>query len=384
MKKIIYSLLMLVAVGMTFSSCSEDRDSNPTFNPNNVKSFTLNMPGYALNNAYDLEYSEYLVLTTSQPDYGFPVSTVYTVWVSLDNEHFENLATTSTNTYISVPASELNEKILTMAGDKDLSQPIPLYVYLTAHVYGNETLGEAQSNTITLPKVQAYVPVVEIALPQMMYIVGSFPASDGWSKFVPLSQAFSQDGFYYGVVYLPSGSEFKINQDAGWKGNDKGYGQLTVTDDAGAGLSSADASNDAANIKVANGGWYNIIVKGKIANGALQYELITRKAVVYVASGNLTGLDWGFQDGWQLTAPANEGEWVSPAFTNGGELRLAVDCGIDWWKTEFTIKNDGTLFYRNVDIPANWADNVGADYSYQVNAGQKAYINFTQGTGRVE
>ena len=269
MKKIIYSLLMLVAVGMTFSSCSEDRDSNPTFNPNDVKSFTLNMPGYALNNAYDLEHSEYLVLTTSQPDYGFPVSTVYTVWVSLDNEHFENLATTSTNTYISVPASELNEKILTMAGDKDLSQPIPLYVYLTAHVYGNETLGEAQSNTITLPKVQAYVPVVEIALPQMMYIVGSFPASDGWSKFVPLSQAFSQDGFYYGVVYLPSGSEFKINQDAGWKGNDKGYGQLTVTDDAGAGLSSADASNDAANIKVANGGWYNIIVKGKIANGAL-------------------------------------------------------------------------------------------------------------------
>ncbi|MBO7659931.1 MAG: SusE domain-containing protein, partial [Bacteroidaceae bacterium] len=123
MKKIIYSLLMLVAVGMTFSSCSEDRDSNPTFNPNDVKSFTLNMPGYALNNAYDLEHSEYLVLTTSQPDYGFPVSTVYTVWVSLDNEHFENLATTSTNTYISVPASELNEKILTMAGDKDLSQP---------------------------------------------------------------------------------------------------------------------------------------------------------------------------------------------------------------------------------------------------------------------
>ena len=384
MKKILYTLLMLVAVGMTFSSCSEDRDSNPTFNPNDVKSFTLNMPGYALNNSYDLEHSDYLVLTTSQPDYGIPVATLYTVWVSIDNENFENLATTSTDAYINIPASELNEKILTLAGDKDLSQPIPLYIYLTAHVFGNEDLGQAKSNTITLPNVQAYVPVVEIALPQLMYIVGSFPAADGWSKFVPLSQAFSQDGFYYGVVYLPAGAEFKINQDAGWKGNDKGYGQLTVTDDAEAGLSSADASNDAANIKVANGGWYNIIVKGKIANGALQYELITRKAVVYVASGNLTGLDWGFQDGWQLTAPANEGEWVSPAFTNGGELRLAVDCGIDWWKTEFTIKNDGTLFYRNVDIPANWADNVGADYSYQVNAGQKAYINFTQGTGRVE
>ena len=374
---------MLAVVGFGFSSCSEDRDSNPTFN-NEANSFELNIPGYALNNVYDLEHSDYLTLSTSQPNYGFPVSTVYTTWVSLDNENFESLATTSTSAYIKIPASELNDKILALAGDKDLSKPIPIYVYLTAHVFGNDDLGQATSNTITLSKVQAYVPVVEISLPEKMYIVGSFPASDGWSKFVPLNQAFSQDGFYYGVVYLPAGAEFKINQDNGWKGNDKGYGQITVTDDAGAGLESVDASSDAANIKVANGGWYTIIVKGKIANGALQYELITRKAAVYVPSGNLTGLDWGFQDGWQLTAPANEGEWVSPAFSADGELRLAVDCGIDWWKTEFTVKNDGTLFYRNVDIPNNWAENVGEEFSYQVFAGQKAYINFTQGTGRIE
>ncbi len=383
MKKIFYTLLMLAVVGFGFSSCSEDRDSNPTFN-NEANSFELNIPGYALNNVYDLEHSDYLTLSTSQPNYGFPVSTVYTTWVSLDNENFESLATTSTSAYIKIPASELNDKILALAGDKDLSKPIPIYVYLTAHVFGNDDLGQATSNTITLSKVQAYVPVVEISLPEKMYIVGSFPASDGWSKFVPLNQAFSQDGFYYGVVYLPAGAEFKINQDNGWKGNDKGYGQITVTDDAGAGLESVDASSDAANIRVANGGWYTIIVKGKIANGALQYELITRKAAVYVPSGNLTGLDWGFQDGWQLTAPANEGEWVSPAFSADGELRLAVDCGIDWWKTEFTVKNDGTLFYRNVDIPNNWAENVGEEFSYQVFAGQKAYINFTQGTGRIE
>lgn len=374
---------MLAVVGFGFSSCSEDRDSNPTFN-NEANSFELNIPSYALNNVYDLEHSDYLTLSTSQPNYGFPVSTVYTTWVSLDNENFESLATTSTSAYIKIPASELNDKILALAGDKDLSKPIPIYVYLTAHVFGNDDLGQATSNTITLSKVQAYVPVVEISLPEKMYIVGSFPASDGWSKFVPLNQAFSQDGFYYGVVYLPAGAEFKINQDNGWKGNDKGYGQITVTDDAGAGLESVDASSDAANIRVANGGWYTIIVKGKIANGALQYELITRKAAVYVPSGNLTGLDWGFQDGWQLTAPANEGEWVSPAFSADGELRLAVDCGIDWWKTEFTVKNDGTLFYRNVDIPNNWAENVGEEFSYQVFAGQKAYINFTQGTGRIE
>ena len=91
MKKIIYSLLMLMAVGMTFSSCSEDRDSNPTFNPNDVKSFTLNMPGYALNNAYDLEHSEYLVLTTSQPDYGFPARPKAKFAAALNKAQHDNI-----------------------------------------------------------------------------------------------------------------------------------------------------------------------------------------------------------------------------------------------------------------------------------------------------
>ena len=382
MKKIFYSLLMLAAVGVGLTSCDEDRDNNPTFNPGSG-TFVLNTPGFAANNVYDLETADYVMLTTSQPDYGFPLPTTYTVFAGIDENKMEPLSTTSTSVEIKVPASELNELILAQAGDADLSAPIPVYFYLTAHVTGNDTLGFSKSNTIVLPKVLAYVPVVEITLPEKVHIVGSFPASDGWANFVPLAPAFSQDGFYYGVVYMPAGAEFKINPDAGWKGNDKGYGQLTINDKANAGISSADESNDAANIKVANEGWYNFVVNAKISNGAVQYTVNVNPAKVYVI-GAAAGGEWSLQDAWAFTAPADAGEWVSPAFTGSGELRLFIDCGIDWWKTEFTIKTDGSLFYRNVDIPANWAENVGADYSCQVNSGQKAYINFTAGTGRVE
>ena len=382
MKKIFYSLLMLAAVGVGLTSCDEDRDNNPTFNPGSG-TFVLNTPGFAANNVYDLETADYVMLTTSQPDYGFPLPTTYTVFAGIDENKMEPLSTTSTSVEIKVPASELNELILAQAGDADLSAPIPVYFYLTAHVTGNDTLGFSKSNTIVLPKVLAYVPVVEITLPEKVHIVGSFPASDGWANFVPLAPAFSQEGFYYGVVYMPAGAEFKINPDAGWKGNDKGYGQLTINDKADAGISSADEGNDAANIKVANAGWYNFIVNAKISNGAVQYTVNVNPAKVYVI-GAAAGGEWSLQDAWAFTAPADAGEWVSPAFTGSGELRLFIDCGIDWWKTEFTIKTDGSLFYRNVDIPANWAENVGADYSCQVNSGQKAYINFTAGTGRVE
>ena len=380
MKKIFYSLLM-VGMALCFTACDEDRDSNPVLQ--DAPTFVLNTPAYSANNVYSLQNSDYLVLTTTQPDYGFPASTVYTVHVSLDGENFTPLATTYTTAKMQVPASELNEMILSLAGDADLSAPIPVYLKLTAHLYGNDDLGVSESNVITLPYVQAYVPEVVIELPSTMHIVGDFAASNGWSTFVPLHAAYSQDGWFYGVVYLQAGAEFKVNPDAAWAGNDKGYGQVTAVDNAGAGFKNAGDS-ETSNMKVENGGWYNVVVKTKVANGAVNYTVEINEAKVYVI-GAAEGGNWSLMDEWRFTAPADaNGEWESPAFAGSGELRLAIDCGTDWWKTEFTIKSDGTLYYRDLDIPQNWAENVGDDYSQQVSVGQKAYLNFTAGTGRVQ
>ncbi|MGM9822939.1 MAG: SusF/SusE family outer membrane protein [Muribaculaceae bacterium] len=380
MKKLIYILLLAVAT-FGFTSCDEDRDSNPILSgAGTTRSLVLNVPPVSVNNVIDLLTSNSIEFTTSQPDYGFPASTVYTVWVSLDGEEFVALPTTYTTARMSVAAKEFNEALLGLAGEADLSEPKPVKVKLTAAMFVDGNIGKAESNVIELPRVQLYVPVVEVTLPTKMHIVGGFAASEGWSKFVPLTQAYSKEGFFYGVVYLAEGDEFKINPDAGWKGNDMGTDQITLDGDIAASCANGDKGS---NLKMSASGWYTVIVKAKIANGAVQYTLSFSEPKVYIIGNALNG-DWSMNDSGRFTAPATaDGEWVSPAFTGAGELRMCIDCGIDWWMTEFTLDGDNNIFYRTMDIPANWAENVGADYSKQAAIGGHAYINFTAGTGRI-
>lgn len=381
MKKLIY-ILLLAVVAVGFVSCEEDRDSNPIWNEDAAKTFVLNMPAVAVNNVLDLEGSDNVVFTTSQPDYGFPVSTVYTTWVSLDGAEYVALPTTSTSAVISIPAKEINEALLGLLGDGDVSEPMPVKVKLTAALFADAEMGKAESNVIELPKVKVYVPKVEVTLPTKMHIVGGFAASEGWSKFVALAPAYSQEGMFYGVVYLAEGDEFKINPDAGWKGNDMGTGQITLDGDIAATCENGDKGS---NLKMGSAsGWYNVIVKAKIANGAVQYTMSMIEAKVYIIGAAFGGV-WEKSDDALFTAPATaNGEWVSPAFTGSGELRMFIDCGLDWWKTEFTLDGDNNIFYRTMDIPNNWAENVGAAYSKQVNADGHVYLNFTAGTGRIE
>ncbi len=381
MKKLIY-ILLLAVVAVGFVSCEEDRDSNPIWNEDAAKTFVLNMPAVAVNNVLDLEGSDNVVFTTSQPDYGFPVSTVYTTWVSLDGAEYVALPTTSTSAVISIPAKEINEALLGLLGDGDVSEPMPVKVKLTAALFANPEMGKAESNVIELPKVKVYVPKVEVTLPTKMHIVGGFAASEGWSKFVALAPAYSQEGMFYGVVYLAEGDEFKINPDAGWKGNDMGTGQITLDGDIAATCENGDKGS---NLKMGSAsGWYNVIVKAKIANGAVQYTMSMIEAKVYIIGAAFGGV-WDKSDDALFTAPATaDGEWVSPAFTGSGELRMFIDCGLDWWKTEFTLDGDNNIFYRTMDIPNNWAENVGAAYSKQVNPDGHVYLNFTAGTGRIE
>ena len=381
MKKLIY-ILLLAVVAVGFVSCEEDRDSNPIWNEDAAKTFVLNMPAVAVNNVLDLEGSDNVVFTTSQPDYGFPVSTVYTTWVSLDGAEYVALPTTSTSAVISIPAKEINEALLGLLGDGDVSEPMPVKVKLTAALFADPEMGKAESNVIELPKVKVYVPKVEVTLPTKMHIVGGFAASEGWSKFVAMAPAYSQEGMFYGVVYLAEGDEFKINPDAGWKGNDMGTGQITLDGDIAATCENGDKGS---NLKMGSAsGWYNVIVKAKIANGAVQYTMSMIEAKVYIIGAAFGGV-WEKSDDALFTAPATaDGEWVSPAFTGSGELRMFIDCGLDWWKTEFTLDGDNNIFYRTMDIPNNWAENVGAAYSKQVNADGHVYLNFTAGTGRIE
>ena len=188
---------------------------------------------------------------------------------------------------------------------------------------------------------------------------------NAWLQFTP-----TWDGdMYWKIIYLHAGEQFKFAPVADWK-DDFGFGGTTINDAAGAGI-----VDEGGNLKATNAGWYLIVVT---------YKSKTDRAVsilepnVYL-QGATTAQGWnvtGAVEANKFTVPTTEdGEFVSPAFVKGDEIRmsLALD-GLDWWKTEFFV-NNGSILYRG-----RGGDDVNTHVS--VEAGKQAHINFT--TGAIE
>ncbi len=367
-------MLLSVLALMLVTSCEKDTDSNPTFHENTT-GFILNMPANAANNVLDLLATDNVTLTTSQPDYGgIPLSTNYDVQVSFGDFSEEapvyKVVTSSTSASIKVTGSRLNEAVVSMFQDANEGVAYPsgevkdLYVRLHANVAGLD-LGHTYSNVIKLQVIATY-QAPSITLPESLYMAGSSigKAWGTWKKFVGV---YGLEGNYFTVAYFPDGAEFKWGTYAEqWLG----YADVkSYNDEAGAGI-----SDNGGNIKVDKGGWYVLCFKAKINGGAIDYTLNIYPAAFYII-GNATGSWTDADPALKFTAPADDtGVWESPAFAGGGEMRAYVKVGtFDWWRTEFTLF-EGNLFWRAVNIPENWAENVGAEYSVTPEAGQKLYV----------
>ena len=383
MKKILLGMLLPVLTLVLVTSCEKDMDSNPTFHENTT-GFVLNMPANAANNVLDLLTTDQLTFTTSQPDYGgIPLSTNYDVEISFEDFSVEEpvykVVASSTSATIKVSGSRLNDAVITMFQDANEGVTYPsnevkdLYVRLHANVNGME-LGSCYSNVIKIQVIATY-QAPSIKLPENIFIAGS-SIGEPWKTWKPFVGVYGLEGNYFTVVYIPDGGAFKWGTYAEqWLG----YADVNVyNDEAGAGL-----SDDGGNIKVANGGWYTLCFKAKINGEAIDYTLNVYKAAFYITGNANAG---GFDTPSEMTAPADDsGVWVSPEFAGGGEMRAYTQVGtFDWWRTEFTLFN-GELFWRAVDIPNNWAENVGADYSVAPNDGQKLYLTIgTPGVDAIE
>ena len=71
-------------------------------------------------------------------------------------------------------------------------------------------------------------------------------------------------------------------------------------------------------------------------------------------------------------------------FAAGCELRVAVKVGdINWYSTEFTI-HKGEVFWRMKNMPNNWAETMGSDYSVTTTPGKKLYVNFDTNKAEVK
>lgn len=396
MKKIFkFMLLPALVLPLLFTSCDDDRDSNPTLDLSHVADgFVLNTPAVAENNTYDLISAKSLRLTCSQPNYGgVPYSMRYYVQVSIDPAFVSDgtathteLATFYRTADMQVNATEINNAIVTLfqAANPDTSVPeeMPVYIRLRA-VIGDATdtsLGETFSNTITLRSVKATYEAPDAKFTDNLYLIGS-SIQTPWKSWKPIPKVFGMEGNYYGIIYLPAGGEFKW----GTENNDyRGINRLKeINDEAGAGISAGEEQN----IKVTNAGWYTLLFKGKITEDKknIDWTLTVYPTQICLIGTCIGQSEWGFADNTALTAPADQnGEWVSPAFTASSELRVSVKVGkLDWYRTEFTLYK-GNVFWRRYDIVNNWAETEGADYSVTTQVGQKLYINFDNYSAEVK
>lgn len=397
MKKIFkFMLLPALVLPLLFTSCDDDRDSNPTLDLSHVADgFVLNTPAVAENNTYDLISAKSLRLTCSQPNYGgVPYSMRYYVQVSIDPAFVSDgtathteLATFYRTADMQVNATEINNAIVALfqAANPDTSVPaeMPVYIRLRA-VIGDATdtsLGETFSNTITLRSVKATYEAPDAKFTDNLYLIGS-SIQDPWKSWKPIPKVFGLEGNYYGIIYLPAGGEFKWGTE---NNDDRGYNRIKeINDEANAGISEGEEHR----IKVANAGWYTLHFKGKITEDKknIDWTLTVYPTKVYILGGSveMSGT-WAFDDAYALTAPADKnGKWVSPAFTASAELRAAVKVGkLDWYRTEFTLYK-GNVFWRRYDIAKSWAETEGADYSVTTQVGQKLYIDFDNYTAEVK
>ena len=235
----------------------------------------------------------------------------------------------------------------------------------------NQTLGETYSNVITLPSVKATYEAPDAKFTDNLFLIGS-SIQTPWKSWKAIPKVEGLDGNYYGIIYVPAGGEFKW----GTENNDyRGINRITIDDQAEAGISEGENQN----IKVANAGWYTLHFKGKITEDKknIEWTMTIYKTQVYLIGGCIGQSTWGHADENALTPPAEPtGEWVSPAFTASEELRVSVKVGsIDWYRTEFTVHN-GDVFWRKYNMPNNWAETMGADYSVKPAVGTKLYVNF--------
>ena len=395
MKKIFkFMLLPALVLPLLFTSCDEDRDSNPTLDLSHLaEGFVLNTPALAENNTYDPYYAKNLVLTCSQPNYGgvpYPVKyyaqvSINPAFVSDPTVAHKELATYAENpSCLDFDAYEVNKAIVSLfrAANPDANLPdeMPVYIRLRAVIGGalNKTLGETYSNVITLPSVKATIPDAKFT--DNLFLIGS-SIQTPWESWKPIPQVFDKKGEYYGIIYVPAGGEFNWGTEI----NDKlGINQIKeINDVAGAGITAGDDQN----LKVANAGWYTLHFMGEISKDKknINWTLTVYKTQVCLIGACIGQTNWGFADENALTAPDDpSGDWVSPAFTAGSELRVAVKVGDnDWWRTEFTILK-GDVFWRKQKVDKGWKVDVGSDYSVSTNPGQKLYVNFDTNKAEVK
>lgn len=360
-----------------FTSCEDDNDSNPIVKT--PTEFHLNTPALAATNI-DLTNSSAIVFTCSQPNYGFPASTMYKVQVSLkeDMTDFVELDQSFPNTVCSVDAAILASTLTTMelnAGKSEADFPMDVKVYVRMRAYMTTDTGEPVadteilSNVICLENVHLNYSLAPVTTPEHLYVVGGFCGWD-WGNSFEFVPVYDHPEMYWRMVWIDEAG-VKINTAQEWDGNQKGYNDITVAGDLAGNIS----TNDDGNICSTTPQWYLMVVTASVSGRDIKYTVEFNEPNVYLIGDTFGGWDELMADSKFDVPTTMDADFVSPAFKADGEIRAYVKVpGNDWWHSEFMVFN-GEIAYRGKG---------GDQERVAGKAGQKFYLNFATGKGSIK
>ena len=384
MKNIIKSALLVVMSLTLMTACSDDNDSNPTIQ--SPTEFKLNTPALE-NTPIDLANSAKIMLTCSQPNYGYTASVQYTVQVATDENMTDavELSETSTSAKVAINAASLASALTNIYVEKgkteaDFPMDVKAYFRLKANIVtsnGNVVEGtEILSNVVSLNKIHLLFSLPPVNLPSNVFVVGNFCDWD-WAKSFDMVQVYGTDNTFWRLVYIDD-SGIKLNTVAEWNKSEVGYAGITVSGDC-----KDDIIDKDGNIASKNPGWYLVIVTTSVVNREIHYDVQFNKPTIWLIGPAAGSDDFAEEaEGWSFTVPTTkDGEFVSPAFV--GSVPAGTDKGVrmyvkipghDWWHSEF-VTLDGKIKYR-----ATGGDQDRATGS----VGQQVHLNFAKGTGEIK
>lgn len=380
MMKKIYNIIILITLFGFFWSCQDDDKvvlQQPT-------SFVLNTPKY-VSGIYDLKNTESIEFTTSQPDYGFTAAAIYRVEVSLsqDFNDYVTLSGSHNTAKFTIDAADLALTLVGMHGVTEEAEypadPHPLYVRLSSRL-NEKDAGKVYSNVITLPQVKGFFALDPVLMPENMYIIGNVAGNWNWDNATVMIPVWGTPGKFWAMQYLGQtgdgdNAEIKFNTDRDWNGNEFGF-DATINAESTADITVSDSGG---NIGIDSPGWYIVVVTTTIEGRAYEYAVDFHPPYVQLqgetAAGNWDTTDEKYRFSIPELSLGADAPFISPAFTNTGEIRTSIKLpGHEWWHTEF-------LVFDGVFVPRATGDDQDRIIG---NAGQKLHINFTTRSGKIE
>ena len=384
MKNIIKSALLVVMSLTLMTACSDDNDSNPSIQT--PTEFKLNTPALE-NTPIDLANSSKIILTCSQPDYGYTASVQYTVQVATtpDMSDAVELSETSSSAKVEIDAKLLASTLTNIYVEKgkteaDFPMDVKAYFRLKANIVtsnGNVVEGtEILSNVVSLNNIHLLFSLPAVNLPSHVYVVGNF-CDWKWDNSFDMTQVYGTEDTFWHLVYIDD-SGIKFNSAAEWNGSEVGYAGITVSGDC-----KDEIIEKEGNIASSKPGWYLVIVTTSVVNREIHYDVQFNKPTIWLIGPAAGSTDYAEEaEGWSFTVPTTkDGDFVSPAFAgsvpggDGDGVRMYVKVpGHEWWHSEFVVLND------KIEYRATGGDQARVAGS----AGQKVYLNFSKGTGEIK